>query len=179
MKVRVAAEAIGLARAGGIFVPASSILRLREVIHAASGSARPLSAMFTTREAGVVEALRQGKPNKIIAYELNLCESTVKVHIRNIMKKLKATNRTEMAYKLRQMVCEGYRRGFRDARQRAFEARETRPRNPVNGRGRSPQLGGSVPDFARSSLATASTSRKARRYWPHNLVGDDAHGLVL
>ena len=78
VKVRVAAEAIGLARAGGIFVPASSILRLREVIHAASGSTRPLSGMFTTRQAGVVEAIRQGKPNKIIAYELNLCESTVK-----------------------------------------------------------------------------------------------------
>jgi DNA-binding NarL/FixJ family response regulator len=104
VNVRVAAEAIGLARAGGIFVPASSILQLREVIHAASGGTRPLSAMFTTREAGVVAALRQGKPNKIIAYELNLCESTVKVHIRNIMKKLKATNRTEIAYKIREMV---------------------------------------------------------------------------
>ena len=74
------------------------------MIHAASSSTRPLSGMFTMREAGVVEALRQGKPNKIIAYELNLCESTVKVHIRNIMKKLKATNRTEIAYKIREMV---------------------------------------------------------------------------
>ena len=105
VNVRVAAEAIGLARAGGIFVPASSILRLREVIHAASSNTSPtLSGMFTTREAGVVEALRQGKPNKIIAYELNMCESTVKVHVRNIMKKLKATNRTEIAYKVREMV---------------------------------------------------------------------------
>jgi DNA-binding NarL/FixJ family response regulator len=50
-----------------------------------------------------VEALQQGKPNKIIAYELNLCESTVKVHIRNIMKKLKATNRAEIANKVREM----------------------------------------------------------------------------
>jgi hypothetical protein len=46
----------------------------------------------------VVESLRQGKPNKIIAYELNLCESTVKVHVRNIMKKLRAKNRTEVAF---------------------------------------------------------------------------------
>jgi DNA-binding NarL/FixJ family response regulator len=42
--------------------------------------------------------LRKGTPNKIIAYELNMCESTVKVHVRNIMKKLKAKNRTEVAY---------------------------------------------------------------------------------
>jgi len=104
VKVRVAAEAIGLARAGGIFVPASGVLALREMIHATASNARPLSGIFTTREASVVEALRKGKANKIIAYELNLCESTVKVHIRNIMKKLKASNRTEVAYKLRQMV---------------------------------------------------------------------------
>jgi len=104
VKLSVAAEAIGLARAGGIFVPASSILSLREVIHASANTPRPLSGMFTSREASVVEALRKGKANKIIAYELNLCESTVKVHIRNIMKKLKATNRTEVAYKLRDMV---------------------------------------------------------------------------
>ncbi|TPJ73360.1 response regulator transcription factor [Mesorhizobium sp. B2-5-13] len=104
VKVKVAAEAIGLARAGGIFVPASCVLALREIIHSTANGARPLAGMFTIREAAVVEALRKGKANKIIAYELNLCESTVKVHIRNIMKKLKATNRTEVAYKLRQML---------------------------------------------------------------------------
>ena len=104
VKLRVAVEAIGLARAGGIFVPASSLLALRDIIHASANRPRPLSGLFTSKEATVVEALRKGKPNKIIAYELNLCESTVKVHIRNIMKKLKATNRTEVAYKLRDMV---------------------------------------------------------------------------
>jgi DNA-binding NarL/FixJ family response regulator len=104
VKVRVAAEALALVRVGGTFVPASSVLALRDMIHASAGGPRTLAGMFTTREAAVVEALRKGKANKIIAYELNLCESTVKVHIRNIMKKLKATNRTEVAYKLREMA---------------------------------------------------------------------------
>jgi len=104
VKMRVAAEALALVRAGGTFVPASSVLALRDAIHATARGPRTLSGMFTTREAAVVEALRKGKANKIIAYELNLCESTVKVHIRNIMKKLKATNRTEVAYKLREMA---------------------------------------------------------------------------
>jgi DNA-binding NarL/FixJ family response regulator len=103
VKIRVAAGAIALACAGGTFVPASGVLALREMIHANANTSRPLTGMFTTREAAVVEALRKGKANKIIAYELNLCESTVKVHIRNVMKKLKATNRTEVAYKLREM----------------------------------------------------------------------------
>ena len=55
-------------------------------------------AFLTGRQLQVVEAIRQGKPNKVIAYELNMCESTVKVHVRAIMKKLKARNRTEVAY---------------------------------------------------------------------------------
>ena len=54
--------------------------------------------MFTRRQVAVIDALRKGKANKIIAYELNMCESTVKVHVRNIMKKLNAKNRTEVAY---------------------------------------------------------------------------------
>jgi len=103
LKVRIAAEAIGLVRAGGTFVPASSMFALSETIRATRRVINPLKDMFTAREASVVDALRQGKANKIIAYELNLCESTVKVHIRNIMKKLKATNRTEVAYKLREI----------------------------------------------------------------------------
>jgi DNA-binding NarL/FixJ family response regulator len=104
VRLEVAAEAIGLARAGGIFVPARAFLALRETILSTASGARPLHSIFTAREADVVEALRQGKANKIIAYELNLCESTVKVHIRSIMRKLKATNRTEVAYKLRDVA---------------------------------------------------------------------------
>jgi len=104
VRLQVAAEAIGLARAGGVFVPARAFLALRETILSTANGARPLHSIFTAREADVVESLRQGKANKIIAYELNLCESTVKVHIRSIMRKLKATNRTEVAYKLRDVV---------------------------------------------------------------------------
>jgi DNA-binding NarL/FixJ family response regulator len=101
----VAAEAIHLACAGGIFVPASGVLAVRETINATTNNrVGRLGNLFTGREAEVAEALQRGKPNKIIAYELQLCESTVKVHIRNIMKKLNATNRTEVAYKIREMM---------------------------------------------------------------------------
>ena len=55
---------------------------------------------FTQRQAQILDCLRRGMANKLIAYELNMCESTVKIHIRNILKKLKATNRTEAAFKL-------------------------------------------------------------------------------
>jgi DNA-binding NarL/FixJ family response regulator len=98
--IDVCVEAIGLAVAGGIFVPASSVLAMRHLLDTSAREAPPLTGMFTIRQAEVAQALRRGKANKIIAYELNLRESTVKVHIRNIMKKLKATNRTEVAYKI-------------------------------------------------------------------------------
>jgi DNA-binding NarL/FixJ family response regulator len=45
----------------------------------------------------VIDLLRQGKPNKVIAVNLQMQESTVKVHVRNIMKKLRVTNRTHAA----------------------------------------------------------------------------------
>jgi DNA-binding NarL/FixJ family response regulator len=105
--IRVCAEVIELALAGGIFVPASSVLAVRQILEANSEIARPLAGLFTLRQTEVVEALRRGKANKIIAYELNLRESTVKVHIRNIMKKLKATNRTEVAFKLKDLFPAG------------------------------------------------------------------------
>jgi DNA-binding NarL/FixJ family response regulator len=98
----VAIAAIHLVLAGGTFIPPS-----------ASGPAAPLalpagevrprtinaheSVRLTAREAEVLRLLRQGKPNKIIAFDLAIAESTVKVHIRSIMKKLNATNRTQAA----------------------------------------------------------------------------------
>ncbi|WFU50068.1 response regulator transcription factor (plasmid) [Sinorhizobium terangae] len=100
VSIDVCIEAIDLAVAGGTFVPASSVFAMRRLLESGNAVARPLAGMFTARQAEVVEALRRGKANKIIAYELNLRESTVKVHIRNIMKKVKATNRTEVAYKI-------------------------------------------------------------------------------
>jgi DNA-binding NarL/FixJ family response regulator len=55
---------------------------------------------LTERQFAVAKAVALGKPNKIIAFELNVSESTIKVHMRTIMKTLQARNRTEVAFKL-------------------------------------------------------------------------------
>jgi DNA-binding NarL/FixJ family response regulator len=52
---------------------------------------------LTSRECDVLRFLREGRQNKIIAFELGISESTVKVHLRNMMKKLNASNRTQVA----------------------------------------------------------------------------------
>lgn len=97
----VALEAMRLVRVGGTYLPASAILnRHRRAVDSSNaiGATEQASqqSKFTSRQQAVLSALRQGKANKLIAYELDLKESTVKVHMRNIMKKLRATNRTEV-----------------------------------------------------------------------------------
>jgi DNA-binding NarL/FixJ family response regulator len=94
--LQAAIEVLRLVGAGGIFVPASG-LAARPANDGIAASPQNGDSLFTARQAAVAEALRRGKANKVIASELNMRESTVKVHVRNIMKKLNARNRTEVA----------------------------------------------------------------------------------
>jgi DNA-binding NarL/FixJ family response regulator len=52
---------------------------------------------LTMRQQEVLSFLRRGISNKLIARELNMTEATVKVHVRQIMRKLGAANRTQVA----------------------------------------------------------------------------------
>jgi DNA-binding NarL/FixJ family response regulator len=93
----VVVEALDIVRRGGVFLPASHLPSLNCMLQ----DPRMLTeggAAFTAREYAVLGSLRQGKSNKCIAYDLNMSESTVKVHVRNIMKKVNARNRTEVAF---------------------------------------------------------------------------------
>lgn len=89
----VAVEAVRLVEAGGTFVPASSLELSRNKKDAPQHSVE----LLTERQMMVVGALCRGMANKRIAFELNMSEHTVKVHLRHIMRKLKARNRTEVA----------------------------------------------------------------------------------
>lgn len=57
---------------------------------------------FTERELQVLATLRRGASNKVIAHQLNMSQNTVKVHVSNIMRKLRATNRTEAVLAVQQ-----------------------------------------------------------------------------
>ena len=52
---------------------------------------------LSMRETQILGYLREGAPNKVIARKLNLSESTVKVHVKAILKKVGACNRTQAA----------------------------------------------------------------------------------
>jgi DNA-binding NarL/FixJ family response regulator len=94
-EVELAVEIIRLVKAGGTFVP-PTILRARAMC-GERVTCGAITTQFTPRQIAVLECVKRGKTNKIIAHELKMSESTVKVHIHNIMKRLKATNRTEVA----------------------------------------------------------------------------------
>ena len=85
----IALNAIRLVEAGGTFVPPQLMARKE--------TKSDFGRLLTQRQMEVVEGIRQGKANKEIAHALQLQESTVKVHIRQIMRKLDAKNRTEIA----------------------------------------------------------------------------------
>jgi len=52
---------------------------------------------LSTREAEVLTCLMDGEPNKIIARKLDITEATVKVHVKALLRKIGAANRTQAA----------------------------------------------------------------------------------
>ena len=102
MGFEITVEAVRFVLAGGTYVPMDCLLARN-----ARGdvpSQPPTPGLVTPRELVVIRAIQKGKSNKVIAYDLNMSESTVKVHIRNIMKKLNAKNRTDVAIKSSELL---------------------------------------------------------------------------
>ncbi len=65
-----------------------------------SGEAAALArgfASLTPQQMNILRLICQGRPNKIISYELSIAEATVKTHIAAIMSKINVRNRTQAA----------------------------------------------------------------------------------
>jgi DNA-binding NarL/FixJ family response regulator len=97
----VAVAALKLISAGGTFVPTDALHSTAAKPDDQPGGERkrrPNGLDLSPRELSVIDLLREGKPNKLIAAQLDMQENTVKVHVRNILKKLNAANRTHAAF---------------------------------------------------------------------------------
>jgi DNA-binding NarL/FixJ family response regulator len=92
-QANVVLEAIHFVLAGGTYAPVESFMSVQQLnaLHPQKSAVG-----LTTRESQIIGLLRSGKPNKQIAYELDLSLGTVKVHLQNIMKKLGAHNRLQV-----------------------------------------------------------------------------------
>jgi DNA-binding NarL/FixJ family response regulator len=100
LSLKVLMGAFDLVLAGGVYVPSSLI----ETASARSGAldsgserqAEPWSEL-TRRQRDVLALISQGKSNKLIADALSMSESTVKAHVKQIIKRLHVSNRTQAA----------------------------------------------------------------------------------
>jgi len=102
----MATQALTFIMSGGSFFPPTALIRttthIESTVRVVTRKEAPLLADtpkcgLTARQQEVLERLRQGESNKLIGRQLKLRESTVKVHIRQIMRKLGASNRTQAA----------------------------------------------------------------------------------
>ncbi len=81
-------------------VPGELVKRLPHFAHATVDQAKSegeLMALLSDREIDTLRCLVMGYPNKIIARRLDIGEATVKVHVKAILRKLNAQNRTQAA----------------------------------------------------------------------------------
>jgi DNA-binding NarL/FixJ family response regulator len=96
--IPMALAAMRFVKAGGTFAPLDLLMTKRPPTTGERPEAAPANQL-TPRQTAVLSQVQQGKANKVIAYELGMSESTVKVHVRNIMRKMGATNRTQAVFK--------------------------------------------------------------------------------
>jgi two-component system nitrate/nitrite response regulator NarL len=57
----------------------------------------PVPSGLSGRELEILRHLASGRANKVIANDLHITEATVKVHVKGILRKIGATNRTQAA----------------------------------------------------------------------------------
>ncbi|MDV7212838.1 response regulator transcription factor [Azotobacter beijerinckii] len=96
-------SAVRLVLVGGTYIPPivlglpgfSGSLERAALPHDSADALELLQRQLTERQIEVLRLLSQGKPNKLIARELGICEGTVKIHLAAVFRVLKVHNRTE------------------------------------------------------------------------------------
>jgi DNA-binding NarL/FixJ family response regulator len=92
LSLKVLVGALERVRTGGTYVPL--------VLGEPSAATRPIPAPWrelTRRQCDVLALISEGKSNKLIADALTMSESTVKAHVKQIIKRLRVANRTQAA----------------------------------------------------------------------------------
>lgn len=87
-------DGVAAVMAGEVFVPVDLTASLPPAAQDDPDFASGYAAL-TAQQRKVLEMLVAGKSNKVIAFELDVAESTVKAHVSAILRKLKVTSRTQ------------------------------------------------------------------------------------
>ena len=91
--------ALQLVAAGLAVLPSTALSQIGPTSgpNADAGGTEASGRALTLREREVLRRLQDGKPNKLIARELGVSQSTVKIHVRSVFHKLGVQNRTGAA----------------------------------------------------------------------------------
>lgn len=92
--------ALSLVLSGGVYLPPTSLSVAAPATKAQQDAWAKLGARLTDRQRQVLIGIVQGKPNKVIARDLGLSDTTVKSHVAHILDALVVSNRTEAVYAL-------------------------------------------------------------------------------
>jgi DNA-binding NarL/FixJ family response regulator len=92
--------ALALVMSGGVYLPPTSLSVGQPASRAQQDAWARLGARLTDRQRQVLIGIVQGKPNKVIARDLGLSDTTVKSHVAHILDALVVSNRTEAVYAL-------------------------------------------------------------------------------
>ncbi len=87
----------GVARGEPAITPGTAARIIDEFLMSPGGGATARTQKLTEREVGVLRLVTEGLRNREIAKELGISENTVKFHLKNIVEKLHAQNRAELA----------------------------------------------------------------------------------
>lgn len=82
---------------GRKYVPTEYRAGPRDRSAADPATLHPKLAELTPQQSRIMKLICAGKPNKQIAYEMNLAEATVKAHITALLRRLGVQNRTQAA----------------------------------------------------------------------------------
>lgn len=94
---KVLNSALGLVLNGGTYFPPSLLKQQSNNLSQTNGK------HLTNRQLEVLKYLTQGLSNKQIAYQMNVSEATVKLHINALLRAVGATNRTQAVIKSQQL----------------------------------------------------------------------------
>jgi two-component system nitrate/nitrite response regulator NarL len=90
-------RAIRRAAAGETVVAEAMTAKLVAQLHGGEVPVASEIDKLTPREKEILACLARGESNKLIARSLDLAESTVKIHVQNVLKKLKLSSRVQAA----------------------------------------------------------------------------------
>ena len=99
-------SALQIVLAGGVYIPPQALLNDEPEERNDQAFVLPGQIGLTRRQAQILMLIAQGKPNKRIADELCISESTVKTHMSSILRILGVDSRTKAVIKLGGRACD-------------------------------------------------------------------------